>query len=239
VHSDDNNVSGERDDDRSHDRESGAAVPAGEARATLDAWRERGADRLNPVRFHFIAALERRAAAHHGEARRILDDKLSTLLGAYAEDLERATTVAAEANAAAPLSASHESADETLAGLIGHIARQAQSNHADTAAYPALPALDYFREVWSKVRAEKQLRQSLVPVSGTAGPLNSSSLVHRSLSLMRELSPGYLTQFLSYVDTLAWMEQMSGSGASAGKEAPRKEAPRTATGGKGARAKAR
>jgi hypothetical protein len=232
VHSDDNNASDDRSD--AHDS---AAAPTGKARAMLDAWRERGADRLNPVRFHFIAALERRAAAHHGEARRILDDKLSTLLDAYAADLER-STAAAEANAAAPLSASHESADKTLAGLIGHFAHQAQANDAET-AYPELPALDYFREVWSKVRAEKQLRQSLAPVAGNAGPLNSSSLVHRSLSLMRELSPGYLTQFLSYVDTLSWMEQMNGGGAPAGKEAPRKDAPRAATGGKSARAKAR
>ena len=43
----------------------------------LDAWREQGADRLDPVRFHFIEALERRAAGHSGEARRILDDRVS------------------------------------------------------------------------------------------------------------------------------------------------------------------
>jgi hypothetical protein len=65
------------------------------------------------------------------------------------------------------------------------------------------------------------LRQSLARVPGNAGPLNSSSLVHRSLSLMRELSPGYLQQFLSYVDALSWMEQMNGGVAPAGKDAPR------------------
>ena len=59
------------------------------------------------------------------------------------------------------------------------------------------------------------MRQSLEQVPGNAGPLNSSSLVHRSLSLMRELSPGYLQQFLSYVDALSWMEQMNGGSASA------------------------
>jgi hypothetical protein len=204
------------------------------ARATLDAWRARGADRLDPVRFHFIVALERRAAAHGGEARRMLDEKLSGLLDAYAADLERATAAAAEVAAAAPVSPSREAAQETLAGLLGHIARHAQAERADAASYPELPALDYFREVWSKVRAEKQMRQSLAQVPGNAGPLNSSSLVHRSLSLMRELSPGYLKQFLSYVDTLAWMEQLNGGGAPTGKEAPR-----AGSGSKGARGKAR
>ncbi|WP_205171686.1 DUF2894 domain-containing protein, partial [Burkholderia sp. LMG 13014] len=49
-------------------------------RATLDAWREQGADRLDPVRFHRIDALERRAAALEGNARALLDARLATLL---------------------------------------------------------------------------------------------------------------------------------------------------------------
>jgi hypothetical protein len=155
------------------------------------------------------------------------------LLDAYATDLERAAAGAAEADAAALASASGSLAQETLAGLVDHIDRHAQADCEGAASYPELPALDYFRDVWSKVRAEKQLRQSLAPAPGNAGPLNSSSLVHRSLSLMRELSPGYLKQFLSYVDTLSWLEQMNG-GAS-----PGKDAPRAATTGKGARGKAR
>jgi hypothetical protein len=163
----------------------------------------------------------------------MLDEKLSGLLDAYAADLERAMAApaSAEADATAPVSTSREPAQETLADLIGHIARHAQAERADAASYPELPALDYFREVWSKVRAEKQMRQSLAQVPGNAGPLNSSSLVHRSLSLMRELSPGYLKQFLSYVDTLAWMEQLNGGGAPAGKETPR--AGSTGKGGRG------
>ncbi|CAB3778554.1 hypothetical protein LMG28614_00648 [Paraburkholderia ultramafica] len=223
-----------RSNDSGDNGDSGDTRVTSEARATLDAWRERGADRLDPVRFHFIAALERRAATHSGEARRVLDDRLSALLDAYAADLERATAAVAEADAVALTSASREPAHETLAGLIDHIARRMPADRDGAASYPELPALDYFREVWSKVRAEKQLRQSLAQVPGNAGPLNSSSLVHRSLSLMRELSPGYLKQFLSYVDTLAWMEQLNGGGAPTGKEAPR-----AGTASKGARSKAR
>ena len=224
-----------RSNDNGESGEGGDSRMTAEARATLDAWRERGADRMDPVRFHFIAALERRAAGYSGEARRILDDRLAGLLTAYAADLERATGAAAEAAAVAALtSASREPARETLAELIDHIARRAPADLDGAAAYPELPALDYFREAWSKVRAEKQLRQSLAQVPGNAGPLNSSSLVHRSLSLMRELSPGYLKQFLSYVDTLSWLEQMNGGGAPTGKEAPR-----AGSASKGARGKAR
>ncbi|MFM0556597.1 DUF2894 domain-containing protein [Paraburkholderia sediminicola] len=208
--------------------------PASGARATLDAWRERGADRLDPVRFHFIEALERRAAGHSGEARRILDERLAGLLDAYAGHIERAASPADDAVA----HAANEPAHATLKSLVDYIASQdhvpAAIGLPRAASYPELPALDYFREVWSKVRTEKQMRQSLEQVPGNAGPLNSSSLVHRALSLMREVSPGYLKQFLSYVDALSWMEQMNGGAAPAGKDAPR-----AGNAGKSARGKAR
>ncbi|WP_088502995.1 DUF2894 domain-containing protein [Burkholderia ubonensis] len=199
------------------------------ARAMLDAWRASGADRLDPVRFHRIDALERRAAGHDGDARRLLDARLDALLAGYADDVERAGAHANDANE--PRDVAHaRPASGALAGLVTHIARDAQADRAGID--PAL--IDYFRETWSKVRTEKQYRQALDQVPRNAGPLNSSSLVHRSLSLMRDLSPGYLQQFLSYVDALAWLEDLAGSGAQAEKEAPRAKGVK-----KGARSKAR
>ncbi|MGF6639432.1 DUF2894 domain-containing protein [Paraburkholderia sp. MM6662-R1] len=202
------------------------------ARARLDAWRASGAARLDPVRFHLLDALTRRAAQHSGEPRRVLEQRLAGLLADYTAEVERA---AADESASQATSGDANAAnDATLAALIERLARHhARADAPHGAAYPDLPAVDYFREVWSKLRTEKQLRQSLAQVPGNAGPLNSSSLVHRALSLMRELSPEYLKQFLSYVDTLSWLEQMNGG-------APlEKEAPRAATTGKGARKKAR
>ncbi|KVD62445.1 hypothetical protein WK15_21480 [Burkholderia ubonensis] len=191
----------------------------------LDAWRASGADRLDPVRFHRIDALERRAAGHDGDARRLLDARLDALLAGYADDVERA----GDANEPRDV-AQARPASGALAGLVTHIARDAQADRAGID--PAL--IDYFRETWSKVRTEKQYRQALDQVPRNAGPLNSSSLVHRSLSLMRDLSPGYLQQFLSYVDALAWLEDLAGGGAQAEKEAPRAKGVK-----KGARSKAR
>jgi hypothetical protein len=204
--------------------------------ATLDAWREQGADRFDPLRFHFIDALARRAAAHDGAARRVLDARLAALLDAYASDLASQTPPPAQA--AVQAAAACKPARGPLAGLVDYIASHAAPEGERTTLSPAvrseLKALDYFRETWSKVSAEKQLRQSLEQVPGNAGPLNSSSLVHRSLSLMREVSPGYLQQFLSYVDALSWMEQLVGAGVQ-----PVKEAPRVISAKKGARGKAR
>ncbi|MFM0493719.1 DUF2894 domain-containing protein [Paraburkholderia caledonica] len=196
-------------------------------RATLDAWLERGADRLDPLRFTFIDAFERRAAAHTGAARHVLDEKLAALLETYARKVDQAAATAGHA------SSPDAPARGTLAELVGYMQDEPRRPAGERAPYPELPALDYFRETWAKVRTEKQLRQSLQPAPGNAGPLNSSSLVHRSLSLMRELSPGYLKQFLSYVDALSWMEQLSG-GAPASKDAPRAGAA-----ARGTRSKAR
>ena len=56
-----------------------------------------------------------------------------------------------------------------------------------------------------------------------AAPLNSHHLVHRSLTLMRDLSPEYLDRFMSYVDALLWLDQAN---------APRGDSDRKAGRGK-------
>ncbi|VWC52430.1 hypothetical protein BLA23254_08016 [Burkholderia lata] len=193
-------------------------------RATLDAWREQGADRLDPVHFHRIDALERRAAALDGDARALLDARLATLLEGFAEVVARAgETATASGAAGAPVRGA-------LAELVERLARDAQADRRGLD--PEL--VDYFRTMWSKVRTEQQYRQSLDQVPRNAGPLNSNSLVHRSLATMRELSPAYLQQFLSYVDALAWLEDLAGGGAQPEKEAPRAKAVK-----KGTRSKSR
>jgi hypothetical protein len=191
-----------------------------DARAMLDAWREAGADRVAPVRFQFMDALQRRAAAQGDEARRLLDGKLAALIQAYEAELEGAPVDAAE-YAPAPASAIPEPGP--LAALTAYI--------ADPGTYPELQTLEYFRGVWSRVSADRQVRQSQEQVHKNAGPLNSNQLVHRALSLMREVSPGYLQQFLSYTDALMWMEQVHAAIAPPPKEAaPRAGAKKTARG---------
>ncbi|MCA8016812.1 DUF2894 domain-containing protein [Burkholderia metallica] len=203
-------------------------LDATHVRATLDAWREQGADRLDPVRFHRIDALERRAAALDGSARELLDARLATLIEGFAEVVARADEAkvardTADVAAGAP-------ARGALAELVERLARDAQADRRGLD--PEL--VDYFRTMWSKVRTEQQYRQSLDQVPRNAGPLNSNSLVHRSLATMRELSPEYLQQFLSYVDSLAWLEDLAGGGAQ-----PEKEVPRAKTVKKGTRTKSR
>ncbi|ARF87504.1 DUF2894 domain-containing protein [Burkholderia cenocepacia] len=196
---------------------------ATQVRATLDAWREQGADRLDPVRFHRIDSLERRAAVLDGAARALLDARLATLIDGFAA-LVASADDDAEVTREMGQAATSRPARGALAALVEGLARDPQADRRGLD--PEL--VDYFRTMWSKVRTEQQYRQSLDQVPRNAGPLNSNSLVHRSFATMRELSPDYLQQFLSYVDALAWLEDLAGGGAQPEKEAPRAKAAKPA-----------
>ncbi|WP_223264837.1 DUF2894 domain-containing protein [Achromobacter spanius] len=221
-------------------------MPTLAAQATLDAWGDSGADRLDPVRFRFLQAMARRTAALQGLARQQLEDKLDTHLRAYAQLLEAvepdaSTMDSAEASPAA--SATPQTAPAALTELLAYLTYPDAPDNDPTwdrdalglrEAYPDVQMLEYFRGVWSRVSADRQVRQSQEQVHKNAGPLNSNQLVHRALSLMRELSPGYLQQFLSYTDALMWMEQIHAATAPAPKESTRSGAAK-----KTSRAKAR
>lgn len=222
-----------------------------DAQAMLDAWREGGADRVDPVRFRFLQAMARRSAVLDGLARQLLDERLAGHLNAYAQlldadadagpdagpDAEPDAEPSAERNAPPPAEPAND-APSALAGLLAYLA-DPSLNTADGEpdwnrdalglrdAYPDVQMLEYFRAVWSRVSADRQVRQSQQQVHKNAGPLNSNQLVHRALSLMRELSPGYLQQFLSYTDALMWMEQIHAATAPAPKDAARGAAKKT------------
>ncbi len=120
------------------------------ALVTLDAWRERSCDRIDPMRFRIIEALTRRTSQHEGDARRVLDARLSSLIDAYARDVER-TKLHDETRCV-------DATPSPLAALLDDLAK-----HANTHQQPA-ELLDYLRAVWSTVSAEKRLRESLAQV---------------------------------------------------------------------------
>jgi hypothetical protein len=200
--------------------------------AQLDAWRKRGAHRLDPARFRAIEALALRAGRHSGEARRLLDARLSELMAEYAALAPRPDE--------APAPDSKHSTPATrgaLGELVDYLANQpraAGDAHARDANGPTVSPelIEYFRATWARVRTGQQLRVAEVLVPQNAGPLNSSSLVHRALSLMRELSPGYLQQFLAYADALSWLEQLNAGGTPPAKEPPRAPGAKKSTRGK-------
>ena len=156
------------------------------------------------LRSQVIAALEKRAGAEHGDVRALLDKRIAAL-------------VADEVTPANPAAMESPSDKEGLAALVARLDNAAASRSYAT---PIVDAVDQFRKIWSTVRTESQLRQSMQQAPDNAGPLNSAALVHRSIARMRELSPGYLQHFLAYVDDLSAIEALLGN-ASAPKETAR------------------
>ena len=78
-----------------------------------------------------------------------------------------------------------------------------------------LKSLRQFRSAWSKLGIEQQLSEALTQAPENAGPLNSHLLVLRALERMRDVSPGYLNPFMSYVDALLWLELVDVGGVGA------------------------
>ena len=171
-----------------------------------------------PVRQLLAEALARRAGDRGDAVRRLLDARLATLRDDNGDGQSR-RVVAVPAPPASGV----------LRELLDHIAEQAAVRDSEQLAagdpprppYPEVAQLEDARRRWSRIRAESQLRESLEAAPTDAGPLNSGRLVHRSITLMREQSSGYLQSFLSYLDALAWLEQMSDGGLLATEEAPR------------------
>lgn len=211
---------------------------AASARAQLDAWRGSNAAGVDPVRFRLIEALARRSAGHDGAVRQMLDTRLAALVDSYREAVVK--DAAHREAATAPAQDATAGTDGTLAGLVSYIKANTRGMEAPPAPRAAAPVralrpepepelVDYFRDTWSRVSVSRQLRQSQAQLPGNAGPLNSDHLVHRALTLMHELSPGYLEQFFSYVEAMAWLEQLHRGGAPAENEAVRATSAKKAT----------
>lgn len=117
------------------------------------------------------------------------------LLGQLVDDVARMKphpVLGAVAPPTLPASADKPAADEPAAG-----------------SSPEARTLQFFKRTWSRLSADQRLAQSRASLPDNAGPLNSQHLVHRSLVLMRDLSPAYLDHFVAYIDALQWVEQFN------------------------------
>ena len=172
--------------------------------ALVQALRLEGAHQVDPVRFHYIEVLAARAGAYAGPVRRVLDAKLQTAAAAL-----RASCVLAQSGTATTQSAVPRA---SLGDLVRHMAAHSlgkPDNRILVSITPRteLKSVQYFRNTWSKLSAEKQVAQALEQAPKNAGPINSHVVALRSLALMRDTSPDYLNRFMTYVDTLLCLDQ--------------------------------
>lgn len=179
------------------------AKPA-DLQATLNVLRTSGAAERDPVRFAYLAALARRASAQPEAISRLVEAKL----GAAASELA--------ARPATPATEISEKTVSPLAELLAHIGQPTDES-------PQLKSVAWFHETWSRLSTEQQLTQTLAQAPENAGPMNSQHLVLRSLQSLRDIAPDYLQGFMSYVDTLIWLEHAAPTKPAAGRSSGERE----------------
>ncbi len=177
----------------------------------LDALQRAGAARVDPVRLRYLEVLARRIASAEPATRQVL-------LGRWRADcaaLQARCLRAAASSGVAQSPQARPDAAAPLADLNRYI--RSASLAAEAEGLHALPGEDAselrslreFRETWSRIAAVDQVDAAVTRGPENAGPLNSHSLVLRSLALMRNLSPDYLRRFLSQMETLMALEQVA------------------------------
>jgi hypothetical protein len=70
-----------------------------------------------------------------------------------------------------------------------------------------LRSFHLFKKTWKRLYYDRLVTRAIKERPENPGPLNAQMLAIRSLSAMRSLSPGYLNRFVSYIDTLLWLER--------------------------------
>jgi hypothetical protein len=205
--------------------------------AQLGALRANGAADRDPVGFAYLEALIRRATGQPEAIRRMLAAKISATASELAGKQPAAPALAAEPDNASPLTellayiGSHAHAPAaTMQPIAGNatVERKNRPKSKKSPTGPELKSVAIFRNEWSKLSTEQQLTQTLAQAPENAGPMNSQHLVLRSLERMRDIAPDYLQGFMSYIDTLIWLDHadptrpLAGRGAgNTGEKKPR------------------
>ena len=94
--------------------------------------------------------------------------------------------------------------ETAVAGAPGHPAASHATARATAAASPALElkTVRESRATWARLSVDRELALAMKQGPKNAGPINSHMLVLRSLAMMQEISPDYLSRMVSYADTL-------------------------------------
>ena len=164
-------------------------------------------DRQHAVLAHYLGALVQRAQGQDGRVRRLLLEKFSAKKQTLLDSLSAALQGAAGRDAAVAL-APHS---DTLAGLtqrldqLRHIPTENIHNIA-MGSRQELRSVISARSTWSRLGADKQLKQAQLQAPKNAGPLNSHRVALQALTAMRELSPDYFHRFITVIDTLVALE---------------------------------
>ena len=180
-------------------------IPAAQV---LLALRQAGAQRVDPVRLRYLEVLAQRMQSAPPAVQQVLQARWETASAALQQRCPQVPPGPPPVAAALPL----RDTVRPLAQLNQYLRGASQDAGAASASgvpdgdASELRSLRVFRASWSRIAAVDRIEAAVTRGPENAGPLNSHSLVLRSLALMRGVSPDYLRRFLSQVETLMWLE---------------------------------
>ncbi|HET8707204.1 MAG TPA: DUF2894 domain-containing protein [Pseudomonadales bacterium] len=194
------------------------------------------ADQFDPIRFRYIEALLKRRAQLNTNATMLLEKKIAHALSDYERRFEMAKSTAATrlhdiaehwpallARAQAyfdrgdfkalmrfadiQMAMQTLSLPKVLSGVTGSESLPAAVPRPDSQRFQdELKSMQLFRESWAKFNTARRVAKTIEGLSEDIGPLNSERLIILAMNKMRSISPDYLGRFLSYADTLLWLD---------------------------------
>ena len=198
-----------------------------ELRAEFNALKS-AAGRANPPRLRYIESLLGKAEQAEGALAALLQGKVRDAISHYRQQLDQASGERSRVRPRADsglrdlvalLNECHSNdEDPNLAPLeqamrqqeldvVGEIvSRAAGAGQEIQLRQEELRAARRFQSAMVRQNADKVVTQALAEIPDDCGPLNPQRLATRSLQAMRDLSPHYLSRFVSYIDTLFWLE---------------------------------
>ena len=206
--------------------------PSSALATTIASLLAHGADSFDPIRFRYIESMVKRAGEQRKLVAQIIEKKACKALDDYQNDVAAAEREITQQELAQKKELESFDARAELVALTQHldqgkshedeclddssfsnVLRQQESDVVHSFVGTATDqrrepnVIRLYRESWIKQNSDRLVVQSVKNGPEDPGPLNSQMLVIHSLSTMRALSPDYLNRFVSYVDTLLWLEQ--------------------------------
>jgi hypothetical protein len=132
-----------------------------------------------------------------------------TALHALRRDLDRSQLDAGSGTSDFELQLQAQEGELLQGGLFTSVDDDvdANSSHEDSAARP-LKASQTMRVHQQRRAAEKRIELAIAEGPESPGPLNPQMLAIKALTIMRDISPEYINRYVSYLDTLFWVEQL-------------------------------
>lgn len=180
-----------------------------------------------------IARLQHRLEAGHRSGRRALQGLQQALAGSYSKPASGTSSFVdslreQESNIRSAYCGTVEYSGASLTLNKAVDAEMAQLDRPMN----ELDSVRLYRESWVRINSDKLVTQAVEEGFEAPGPLNQEMLATRSLSIMREISPAYVNHFVSYVETLLWLEKAGAEATSSkksnGKKKRRSKKVRTA-----------